>query len=159
MEYGLLKKMYNQLVFKFPTIKKYFKKDFYVSESNQEAYNFVDSWPKWIKKIVNIYGDHGSGKTHLSSILQEKTKSLLLNSKQKKGHEILNICSSNPVKITSVISYLNKLLKKPKVKIIGSRHGEKFHETLLTKEEFKKTINFKIGSFIIKEYIFYLFPS
>ena len=34
-------------------------------------------------------------------------------------------------------------LKKPKVKIIGSRHGEKFHETLLTKEEFKKTINFK----------------
>ena len=76
MEYGILKKMYNQLVYKFHTIKKYFKKDFYVSESNQEAYNFVDSWPKWIKKIVNIYGDHGSGKTHLSSILQEKTKSL-----------------------------------------------------------------------------------
>ena len=29
------------------------------------------------------------------------------------------------------------------IKTIGLRHGEKFHETLLTKEEFKKTINFK----------------
>ena len=32
---------------------------------------------------------------------------------------------------------------KTKIKTIGLRHGEKFHETLLTKEEFKKTINYK----------------
>ena len=29
------------------------------------------------------------------------------------------------------------------VKIIGSRHGEKFHETLLTKEELNEAIEFK----------------
>ena len=32
---------------------------------------------------------------------------------------------------------------KPKIKIIGPRHGEKFHETLLTKEEFQKATNYK----------------
>ncbi len=32
---------------------------------------------------------------------------------------------------------------KTKIKTIGLRHGEKFHETLLTKEEFKKTIDYK----------------
>ena len=46
--------------------------------------------------------------------------------------------------IKSIVSALSYILNiKPKIKIIGPRHGEKFHETLLTKEEFKKTINYK----------------
>ena len=47
--------MNDQLIFKFPKYKIYKKEDFYVSSSNQEAYNFVNSWPKWIRKIVNIF--------------------------------------------------------------------------------------------------------
>ena len=64
--------MTNQLILKFPKKKAYFKEDFYVSESNQEAYDFIMSWPKWIKKIVNIYGQSCSGKTHLASLLKNK---------------------------------------------------------------------------------------
>ena len=62
--------MTDQLIFRFPKNEIYLNKDFYVSSSNQQAYDFINSWPKWIKRIVNIYGPTGSGKTHLSSILK-----------------------------------------------------------------------------------------
>ena len=57
-----------------------FKEDIYVSSSNQEAYDFINGWPKWIKRIVNIYGPSGSGKTRIASILKNKTSPLEIQS-------------------------------------------------------------------------------
>ena len=51
--------MSNQLILKFPTQQAYKKEDFYVSPSNQEAYDLINSWPKWIKRIINIFGPSG----------------------------------------------------------------------------------------------------
>ena len=68
--------MNDQLILKFPSHQAYKKEDFYVSPSNQEAYDFINSWPKWIKRTVNIFGPSGSGKSHLASILKSKTSSL-----------------------------------------------------------------------------------
>ena len=68
--------MNDQLVLKFPTQQAYKKEDFYVSPSNQEAYDFINSWPNWIRRIVNIFGPSGSGKSHLTSILKDKTSCL-----------------------------------------------------------------------------------
>ena len=79
---GVYIKMTDQLILKFPNTKAYFKEDFYVSESNQKAYDFLNSWPKWIKKIINIFGPPGSGKTHLTSILKGKTTVLIKQSDQ-----------------------------------------------------------------------------
>ena len=59
--------MTDQLIFKFPANKIYKREDFYVSPSNQEAYDFVNNWPRWIKRIVNIFGPQGCGKTHIAS--------------------------------------------------------------------------------------------
>ena len=73
--------MSDQLIFKFPSHQAYKKEDFYVSPSNQEAYDFINSWPSWIKRIVNIYGPSGSGKSHLASILKNKTSVLIVDSK------------------------------------------------------------------------------
>jgi len=72
--------MNDQLILKFPSKKIYLKEDFYVSPSNQAAYDFINSWPKWIKKIANIFGPPGSGKTHISSILKNKTSALEISS-------------------------------------------------------------------------------
>jgi len=72
--------MTDQLIFKFPSNKAYIKDDFYVSSSNKEAYDFIVNWPKWIRRIVNIYGPSGSGKTHLTSILKNKTSILDIQS-------------------------------------------------------------------------------
>jgi len=68
--------MSDKLILKFPEHRAYKREDFYVSPSNQEAYDFINNWPKWIKRIVNIFGPSSSGKSHLSSILKTKTKCL-----------------------------------------------------------------------------------
>ena len=68
--------MNDQLILKFPEHRAYKKEDFYVSPSNEEAFDFISSWPKWIKRIINIFGPSGSGKSHLASILKSKTKCL-----------------------------------------------------------------------------------
>ena len=74
--------MNDQLILKFPTKRAYKKEDFYVSSSNQEAYDFINSWPKWIKRIINIFGPTGSGKSHLASMLKNKTSCLWIDSKE-----------------------------------------------------------------------------
>ena len=76
MDSGKYINMNDQLVLKFPTNKIYLKEDYYVSQSNKEAYDLINGWPKWIKRIVNIFGPSGSGKTHLSSILKTKTSTI-----------------------------------------------------------------------------------
>ena len=62
----------SQLVFKFPFRKKYYEQDFYVSSNNFSAYKLIESWPNWPGKWLNIFGATGSGKTHLSKILEKK---------------------------------------------------------------------------------------
>ena len=74
--------MNDQLILKFPTHKAYKKEDFYVSPSNQEAYDFINSCPKWIKRIINIFGPDGSGKSHLAFILKNKTSCLQIDSSE-----------------------------------------------------------------------------
>tara|TARA_B100000941_G_scaffold275825_1_gene237975 strand:+ start:721 stop:1398 length:678 start_codon:yes stop_codon:yes gene_type:complete len=64
----------SQLVFKFPFKTKYLHHDFYVSKNNFSAYKLIESWPNWPGKWLNIFGAHGSGKTHLSKILESKIK-------------------------------------------------------------------------------------
>jgi len=71
--------MSDQLILKFPSHQAYKKEDFYVSPSNQEAYDFINNWPRWIKRIINIFGPSGSGKTHLASILKNKTSCIQVN--------------------------------------------------------------------------------
>ena len=74
--------MNDQLILKFPSQQAYKKEDFYVSPSNQEAYDFIDIWPRWIKRIVNIYGPPNSGKSHLLSIFKNKTSFLQIDPSQ-----------------------------------------------------------------------------
>ena len=74
--------MNDQLILKFPTQQAYKKEDFYVSPSNREAYDFINSWPKWIKRIVNIFGPSGSGKSHLVYLLKNKTSYLKIECKE-----------------------------------------------------------------------------
>ena len=63
----------NQILFDFKLNKSYLDQDYYLSSSNQEVYNLINSWPKWIKKTINLYGEKFSGKSHLASIFEKKT--------------------------------------------------------------------------------------
>ena len=51
--------------------KAFGREDFIVAPCNQEAVSWIDKWPHWPVPAVLIYGESGSGKTHLASIFSE----------------------------------------------------------------------------------------
>ncbi len=63
-----------QLTLKFPFSKKFFDQDFFVSKNNFSAFKLIESWPNWPGKWLNIFGESGSGKTHLAKILERKIR-------------------------------------------------------------------------------------
>ena len=69
----------NQLLLDFGHKKNFNEHDYYVSKSNYFAFNIIDKWPKWEKRILNIYGEKFSGKTHLANIFKLKSNALLIN--------------------------------------------------------------------------------
>ena len=72
----------SQLIFKFPFKIKYYEQDFYVSSNNFSAYKLIENWPTWSNKWLNVFGSTGSGKTHLSKILEKKIKNIeIINAK------------------------------------------------------------------------------
>ncbi len=82
----------DQLIFKFPFSKKYYEQDFFVSKNNFSAYKLVESWPTWPGKWLNIFGDSGSGKTHLAKILEKKINRIkLVNAKNVNDKEIQDL--------------------------------------------------------------------
>jgi len=71
----------NQLFIKFENIKDYKKENFFVSNSNLEAFEILNNWPKWIKKFINLYGEKYSGKSHLARIFESKSTCLNISEK------------------------------------------------------------------------------
>ena len=79
----------NQLLLDFNHKKNFNDYDYYVSKSNYFAFNIVDKWPKWEKRILNICGEKFSGKTHLANIFHLKSNALKIKG-SKINDEILN---------------------------------------------------------------------
>ena len=68
----------SQLIFKFPFKTQYYEQDYYVSSNNFSAYQLIESWPNWPGNWLNVFGMSGSGKTHLSKILEKKINKIRL---------------------------------------------------------------------------------
>jgi len=79
----------SQLVFKFPFKVKYYEQDFYVSSNNFPAYKLIESWPNWPGKWLNVFGTSGSGKTHLSKILEKKIEKIKLVDAKELNNKII----------------------------------------------------------------------
>ena len=81
----------NQLLFNFEHKQNFKDEDFYVSKSNYFAFNLINAWPKWEKKILNICGDNFSGKSHLTNIFLKKFKGLKINANLFKNESLQKI--------------------------------------------------------------------
>ena len=78
-----------QLIFKFPFSKKYYEQDYFVSSNNFSAFKLIEEWPSWPGKWLNIFGDSGSGKTHLAKILEKKINKTKLIDAKDVNNEII----------------------------------------------------------------------
>ena len=79
----------DQLTLKFPFSKKYYEQDYFVSSNNFSAFKLIDDWPNWPGKWLNIFGERGSGKTHLARILEKKIKKINLTDAKKINDKII----------------------------------------------------------------------
>ena len=71
-----------QLLLDFIFNKSHSKEDFFVSECNFFAFNLLETWPKWERNILNIYGEKFSGKSHLANIFCNKNKCIKITEEQ-----------------------------------------------------------------------------
>ena len=68
----------SQLIFNISLKTHYNLEDFIVSDSNQEVFDYINSWPNWVDMGVFLFGPKSCGKTHLSHIWARKSKALII---------------------------------------------------------------------------------
>ena len=104
-----------QLLFDLKKKKIYEKDDFLVSDSNKEAYKLINRWPNWSSRKIIIFGDSGTGKTHLSRIWQKKTSAIILNLNKFKKIRFDNFfLKKNIFIIENISNFFDKIKKKDK---------------------------------------------
>ena len=72
----------NQTLLNFELEQNFAYDDYFVSKSNHFAFSLIESWPKWEKNILNIYGEKFSGKSHLSEIFKKKNKAIIIKKEE-----------------------------------------------------------------------------
>ena len=125
----------SQLIFKFPFKTKYYEQDFYVSKNNFLAYQLIEDWPNWSSKWLNVFGVSGSGKTHLSKILEKKIKNVsFIDAKDVNDITLANLENINCLIIDNFennveqklfYSLLNQSKQLDNYILINSRHSLK----------------------------------
>ena len=72
----------NQTLLKFELEQNFTYDDFFVSKCNYFAFSLIESWPKWEKNILNIYGEKFCGKSNLSEIFKRKNKAIIIKNEE-----------------------------------------------------------------------------
>ena len=144
----------NQLLLNFNKKQNFSFKDFFVCESNFFAFKLLDSWPKWEKNIINIYGEQGCGKTHLTEIFCQKNKAKKIIEteindeifKILKVHENIVLDNfQNKIEERLIYSLINFIDQDNKYLIINSKIP-------LTKMKFSlKDLNSRVNNCILAE--------
>ncbi len=68
----------SQLIFDISLQAKYNPEDFMVSKSNNEAFDYISSWPKWVDMGVFLYGPAACGKTHLAHVWAHENQAVFI---------------------------------------------------------------------------------
>ena len=134
----------NQILFDFKFNKNYLDQDYCLSSSNQDAYNLINYWPKWIKKTINLYGEKFSGKSHLASIFEKKTNSIKVFSEKFSDETIQNFKTKQAVIIEDLDENFSENLLYTVLNIIEQENKY----LLITSLEPLNKFNFKLPDLI-----------
>ena len=81
----------NQSIIQFDYEQKFTEDDFYISKSNEHIFLFLNRWPKWNNKFLNIVGENFREKTHLINIFIKKYKAFKINSRYLRNEDFLKL--------------------------------------------------------------------
>ncbi len=90
--------------------------------------------------VLNNKGNHYRDFTYIDDVIDILDK--LIFSKLKKRHEIVNICSNNPLRVDLILKKINKLFGKPKIAYKKKLKIEVF-KTHGSNQKIKKITGFK----------------
>ena len=121
----------NQTLLKFELEQNFAYDDFFVSKCNYFVFNLIESWPKWEKNMLNIYGEKFSGKSHLSEIFKKNNKAIIIKNdeineeffKKIRFHENVILDNLEYVNDENILySIINFVEQYNKYLIINSMH-------------------------------------
>ena len=136
--------MKDQIVFKFPDKSFYYEEDFCVGENNYEAYKLIKEWPNWSFKGINVYGPKKSGKSYLTKIFSDKTKSKIFDSRNINKNNLDLILSQNVLIIEDIDFFNDEVLFQTILNDFISKN--KF--IYLTSNKLSGSIRFKLKDLI-----------
>jgi chromosomal replication initiation ATPase DnaA len=126
-----------QLFLQFPAKSEYKSEDFFISQANKEAFTYVTKWPNWnngiYSSILLLYGEDGSGKTHLAHIWQRLTNAKLLSIKD----------NFESAKESLILENIENIEQEPLLHLINSANENK-HYLLLTSNLSPVKLNFSL---------------
>ncbi len=91
---------------------KFMSKEFFVTDKNLFAYNYLNKWPEWDQQFVYIYGPEKCGKTSISKLWKEKSNGIYVSTHNfdkfiEKDLDIDHIKSNNWI-LDNVDTLINK---------------------------------------------------
>ena len=130
----------DQKIIKFEYDKNLSNEDFFVSKSNKHVFDFLDNWPNWNKKFLNIIGEKFSGKTHLVNIFLKKYNGIKFESKFFKDEDLKKVKIYENIALENFDEKIDEKLIYTLINII--EHDNKF--LIITAKSPVVNINFKL---------------
>ena len=130
----------DQKIIKFEYDKNLSNNDFFVSKSNKHVFNFLDNWPNWNKKFLNIIGEKFSGKTHLVNIFLKKYNGIKFDSKLFKDEDLKKVKIFENIVLENFDEHIDEKLIYTLINII--EQDNKF--LVITSKKPVVNINFKL---------------
>jgi chromosomal replication initiation ATPase DnaA len=96
-----------QLAFNLPLRPALGRDDFLVAPSNAAAVALVDQWPRWPSHGAILLGPHGSGKSHLATVWQQKAGAKLIESANVHRGDVPQLLSTGAVEEDALFHLLN----------------------------------------------------
>ncbi len=130
----------DQKIIKFEYDRNLSNNDFFVSKSNKHVFNFLDNWPNWNKKFLNIIGEKFSGKTHLVNIFLKKYNGIKFDSKLFKDEDLKKVKIFENIVLENFDEHIDEMLIYTLINII--EQDNKF--LVITSKKPVVNINFKL---------------
>ena len=120
--------MTEQRIFKFNNTKNFFEENLIRDTSNSNVLNFLDKFPNWETKLINIVGEKKSGKSFILQLFRKKNQFNYINNKEdfkKKYDELFLvdklILDGFQINEDKFFSLINHFILHKKYLIISSR--------------------------------------
>ena len=120
--------MTEQRIFNFNNTKNFFEENLIRDTSNSNVLNFLDKFPNWETKLINIVGEKKSGKSFILQLFRKKNKFNYISNKEdfeKKYDELFLvdklILDGFQINEDKFFSLINHFILHEKYLIISSR--------------------------------------